>query len=113
MNFCPERAIETAHSMVFLLLLALSIFVNPYLSAKITDLVAVRLNHSKVAFETIYFVVQWSVAILVFFFGYHILHYLMRYPGINKIITYTTLTTWKFWRRYKIPKNVSAHPKGV
>jgi len=113
MNYCPERAIETAHSMVFLLLLLLSVIVNPYLSAKITDLVALLFDGSKIAFESIYFLVQWSVALVIFYLGYKLLHYLMRFPRINKIITYTTLTTWKFWRRYKIPRNVSAHPKGV
>jgi len=113
MNYCPQRAIETAHSMVFVLLFALIAIVNPYLSAKVTDLVALLLHGSKIAFESFYFVVQWSVALLFFFAGYKLLHYLMGFPRINKIITYTTLTTWKFWRRYKIPTNVSAHPKGV
>ena len=113
MNYCPERAIETAHSMVFLLLFALSAFVNPYLSSKVTDLVALLFNGSKIAFESFYFVVQWSVALIFFFLGYKFLHYLMRFPRINKIITYTTLTTWKFWRRYKIPTNVSAHSQSV
>lgn len=112
MNFCPQRSIETAHSMVFLILLMLTVFVNPYLSEKISALVALWLNDSRIAFESLYFVVQWSVALLSFYLGYRLLHYLMGFPAINKLITYTTLTTWKFWRRYKIPKkkkNVSAH----
>jgi ferredoxin len=113
MNFCPKRAIETAHSMVFLLLFGLIVVVNPYLSAKVTELVARWFNNSGVVFESLYFVVQWTVALLVFYSGYKLLHYLMGFPRINKVITYTTLTTWKFWRRYKIPRNVSAHPKGV
>jgi Pyruvate/2-oxoacid:ferredoxin oxidoreductase delta subunit len=113
MNYCPERAIETAHSMVFLLMFALIVYVNPFLSNKITDFVSQWMVHSRVAFESIYFVLQWSVALVLFFAGYKLLHYLMRFPRINKIITYTTLTTWKFWRRYKISGKVSAHPQGV
>ena len=109
MNFCPERAIETAHSMVFLLLFVLIAIVNPYLSAKLTNIASLLFSGSKLAFESLYFVVQWSVALVFFFLGYKFLHYLMRFPKINKIITYTTLTTWKFWRRYKIPPNVSVH----
>lgn len=113
MNYCPQRAIETAHSMVFLLLLALSALVNPYLAAKVTDFVAKWMGHSKVAYESLYFVLQWTVALALFYAGYKMLHYLMRSPRINKIITYTSLTTWKFWRRYKIPgRPVSEHPKG-
>jgi Pyruvate/2-oxoacid:ferredoxin oxidoreductase delta subunit len=114
MNYCPERAIETAHFMFFLILLGLIAFVNPLLSLKVTDLVAMWLGHSMVAFKSIDFVVKWSVALLLYFLGYKLLHYLMGFPRINKIITYTSLTTWKFWRRYKIPKRpVSAHPQGV
>ena len=113
MNFCPERAIETAHSVVFLLLFLLITLVNPYLSAKVTDLVVLLFGGSKLAFESLYFVVQWSVALAIFYCGYKLLHYLMRFPRINKIITYTTLTTWKFWRRYNIPPLLSAHPKSV
>ncbi len=112
MNYCPQRAIETAHSMLFLILLVLIQFVNPFISDKVTDLVASLFGHSRVAFESIYFVIQWSVALLFFFLGYKLLHYLMGFPRVNKILTYTTLTTWKFWRRYKMPKHVSAHPKG-
>jgi ferredoxin len=112
MNYCPQRAIETAHSMVFLLLFALIVVVNPFISIKVSGLVANWLNDSRIAFESISFVVRWAVALAFFFAGYKLLHYLMGFPHINKIITYTSLTTWKFWRRYKIP-SVSAHPKGV
>lgn len=113
MNYCPERAIETAHSLVFLLLFALIAYVNPFLSGKVTDIVGQWMGHSRLAFESLYFISQWSVALVFFFTGYKLLHYLMRFPRINKIITYTTLTTWKFWRRYKIPRNVPTDPKGV
>jgi ferredoxin len=112
MNYCPQRAIETAHSMVFLLLFALIAVINPYIAAKISALVAAWLNDSRIAFASISFVVRWAVALAIFFIGYKVLHYLMGFPRLNKIITYTSLTTWKFWRRYKMP-NVSAHPKGV
>ncbi len=114
MNYCPQRAIETAHSMVFILLLLLIAFVNPFLSDKVTDLVATLFGHSRLAYESIYFAIQWSVALLFFFAGYKLLHYLMGYPRINKILTKASLTSWKFWRRYKIPnQHVSAYPKGV
>ena len=114
MNYCPQRAIETAHSMVFILLFLLIAIVNPFLSDKVTDLVATLFGHSRLAYESIYFAIQWSVALLFFFVGYKILHFLMGFPKINKIITIASLTSWKFWRRYKIPnQHVSAHPKGV
>ncbi len=118
MNYCPERAIETAHSMFVIILIVLSALVNPYLSARVTDIVTLLFGYSPVAYESLYLVIKWSVAILFFWGGYRLLHYLMGFPRINKIITYTSLTTWKFWRRYKIPKGkqgrpVSAHSQGV
>ena len=114
MNYCPERAIETAHFMFFLILLGLIVVVNPFISAKATDLVDLWMGHSKVAFESIAFVVKWSVALLLYFLGYKLLHFLMGFPKINKILTYTSLTTWKFWRRYKIPKSpVPEHHQGA
>jgi ferredoxin len=111
MNYCPERAIETAHSMVFLLLFVLTVVINPYLSTKVTDFVAVAFRGSRIAFESFYFMVQWSVALLLFYLGYKLLHLLMRFPLINRLITYTSLTTWKFWRRYKIPRKASVSDK--
>lgn len=114
MNYCPERAIETAHSMLFVILLLLTVLINPFISAKVADLVSNFLNHSKIAYETIYLVIRWSVALVVFFFGYKLLHYLMGFPKINKLLTYTSLTSWKFWRRYRMPKmkkQVSVIPK--
>jgi len=113
MNYCPQRAIETAHSMLFLILLVLILLVNPFLSDKVTDLIAKLFGHSRVAFESMYFVIQWLVALVFFYFGYKLLHYLMGFPWINKMISFATLTRWKFWRRYKIPKHVSANPKAV
>jgi len=111
MNYCPQRAIETAHSLFFVLLFLLIAVVNPFLSDWVADVVARWMGHSRVAFESVYFVLQWSVALLVFYLGYKLMHLLMRIPWVNKVLTYTSLTTWKFWRRYKMP--VSAHPKGA
>jgi len=104
MNYCPERAIETAHLLVFVLVFLVTAFVNPWLSDKVTDMVNAWFGNSWMANEFLKFIVRWSVWLASFYIGYKVLHYLMRYPKINKIITYTSLTTWKFWRRYKIPK---------
>lgn len=104
MNYCPERAIETAHLLVFLLVFLLTTLVNPWVSHKVADMVNVWLDNSWLANEVLKFVFQWSVWIVSFLTGYKLLHYLMGFPKINMIITYTSLTYWKFWRRYKIPK---------
>lgn len=105
-NYCPKRAIETAHSFFFILLFALIIFVNPFLSWKVTMLVSKYLQGSGFAYELLYFIVQWVVAILLYMAGYRLIHYLAGYRFFNRLITYTSLTHWKFWRRYRAPRNV-------
>jgi len=104
MNYCPKRAIETAHSFVFLLLAGIIIFVNPFLAQVASSLVSQGLNNSRIAYETLYFIFQWTIMLGLFWAGYKMLHYLMRFPTINRIVTYTSFTKWAFWRRYHIPK---------
>jgi ferredoxin len=114
MNYCPERAIETAHFMFFLVLILLTVLINPFISEKVHYLVSLWIGNSLTAFEFIYFIARWSITILSYFLGYKLLHYLMGFPKINKILTYTSLTTWKFWRRYKIPtQKISAKNQDI
>lgn len=106
MNYCPKRAIETAHSFFFILLFALIIFVNPFLSGKVTLLVSKYMKGSGFAYELLYFMAQWGTAILAYVAGYRIIHYLARYRFFSNLIKYTSLTYWKFWRRYRAPKEL-------
>ena len=104
MNYCPHRAIETAHSLVFVLLAVLILLVNPALSKGIAGFASHYLNNSQLASGFLYYLLQWSIAFVMFMVGYRLLHFVMRFPLLNRLINYTSLTTWKFWRRYKIPK---------
>jgi len=104
MNYCPLRAIETAHSMVFLWMIALIYFINPFISSQVTTLVSSCFYKSSFAFEIIDFAARWVTIIGLFFGAYKTMHYFMRYPWFSKLVSYTSLTHFKFWRRYKIPK---------
>lgn len=106
MNYCPQRAIETAHSFFFIILFALILLVNPFLSEKVAALVDRLLRGSGIAYELIYFVVQWSVALVIYIAGYRLIHYLSRYRFFSRMIAYTSLTYWKFWRRYRAPRQL-------
>jgi ferredoxin len=103
MNHCPKRAIETAHSFFFIVLLAVIYLVNPFLSKKVMILVNLLLNGSGSAYEIIYTIVKWSMTVLIFMFAYRLMHYLGKFPFVSRLITYSSLTYWKFWRRYKPP----------
>jgi ferredoxin len=104
MNYCPQRAVETAHSFVFLILAAFIIYINPYFSVLSRKLISDWFGSSLVAYEVLFFILKWVSMILAFWLGYKLLHHVMRYPLVNKLITYTTFSRWAFWRRYHIPK---------
>jgi Pyruvate/2-oxoacid:ferredoxin oxidoreductase delta subunit len=106
MNYCPKRAIETAHSFFFAVLFATIFLVNPVLTEWTKRLLSPLLNETSPAYDLIFSVIKWSVAVLVFGLAYRLMHYLSGFRFFNRMITYTSFTYWKFWRRYKAPKSV-------
>ena len=91
-NICPFRAIEAAHGLL-VLVFYLWIVGTPILMG----LLPLLFHH-------------WLIAFLVFdvllFFGllfllYRFQHFLLKNRTVAKIIAYTSLTHYKFWRRYK------------
>lgn len=106
MNYCPKRAIETAHSFFFILLFALILFINPFLSEKVVAFVNRHLSGSGVAYEVLDFIVEWGVAIMLYVMGYRLMHWLSQYRFFNRLITVTSLTHWRFWRRYRAPGKI-------
>jgi len=89
--------------MVFILIFILTSWVNPWLSAQVSAMVTAVFGSSWLAFEILQFIFQWSVWLITFFAGYKLVHFGMRFSFFNRMITFTSLTTWKFWRRYRIP----------
>ena len=98
MSYCPHRAIETAHGPIigFMLLFSFVIWSTiEYYFGKILYLDNPMVN----------FVVQTVLILVLLAAWYRILHFLLRYKWFNKIITYTSLTFYKFWgRRYRALK---------
>ena len=100
MNSCPQRAIETSHGYSFLLWwISMSVLpafiVNELLNTKIISSEFYNL-HPKL----ITYIIILSTCFIFIFLGYRIMHQLLRIRIINKIITYTSLTHYKFWKRY-------------
>lgn len=100
MNKCPQRAIETPHGftalawwLVFGILPAIFLMVF-----NITELQQSTINKLIVGILT--YVAAWFIIVIL----YKILHRMMKIKSINKIIAYTSLTKYKFWRRYYAPK---------
>jgi len=101
MNNCPQKAIQSPH--LFIIILIWLVFsVIPLLA--INEFVKIYPVFSE------YFSLFVDLFILftglpIIFFSYRILHYLMRFRFFNWIITFTSLTKLKFWRRYFAPNN--------
>jgi NAD-dependent dihydropyrimidine dehydrogenase PreA subunit len=106
MNVCPRRAIDIAHVYLFILWWVAFSFV-PYLLVK--WLVKSELI-SPAAFnlftDGVVNLLIMLVSLGVVFFGYSVLHQILGIRFINKVITYSSLTHYKWWRRYylKLPK---------
>ncbi len=92
MNICPERAIETAHGFIAVCAVVFYLWILK-LFYGFTGIVISNVL-LRMAVGTILFFVFVSIS-------YLIIHLLMRFPFFEKIIAYTSLTRYKFWRRYR------------
>jgi ferredoxin len=105
MNICPDRAIETAHGFVIGIafvfytviltwlysITGLNEFLEPFLSSSLLYFIKVILHSLLFIFLLISF--------------YYAMHFLMRFRIFERFFVLTSLTTYKFWRRYKPSKS--------
>lgn len=102
MNICPERAIETAHGFVF----GIYFLIKFYLIFKIYKLLQINAFLEKLFVnwlnDIFKFFIDASLIVFLFILSYRLFHFLLRFRFFEQIIIYTSLTKWKFWRRYKI-----------
>jgi ferredoxin len=105
MNICPKRAIETAHGLlaaiIFILYsLILSAFYSWFPFSKWPVF-----SSNSILDKLIRFTFESVILFLLLLIVYRFTHYLKRYQWFDTIITYTSLTKYRFWRRYKAPKS--------
>jgi ferredoxin len=100
MNTCSQRAIEIHHGFTFLLWwAAFSLLPSLFWGLLFRfDVISPEI------YSNYYTLLHNAGLILIGFvviiFGYKLLHWLLRYRFLNRIITYTSLTHYRFWRRY-------------
>ncbi|MBN1822523.1 MAG: EFR1 family ferrodoxin [Prolixibacteraceae bacterium] len=100
MNSCPKRAIETAHLLTALLWW----LVFSLIPVTITSYLAHDGNFFSQHYTLIVWIIIFTFGLPVIFRGYKIFHFLMKYKFFSSLIVYTSLTRFKFWRRYYAPK---------
>lgn len=103
LNNCPKRAIQTIHGVTFLFWFLALTFI-PLFGLK-------ALSHLIPGFtETTWIVTIFNniavpaLCLVAVYFGYYIMHYMVRFKWLNALVTYTSFTKYGFWRRYKAPK---------
>ncbi len=104
MNFCPQRAIETSHNWLIPLIWISVAFLNPWIASKTMELLATFISSMAYLGKTIILMMQWAVMVTFFVITYYLMHYLMHFTFIRKLMRYTSITRFKFWRRYRIPE---------
>ena len=96
MNSCPQRAIQTPHLFVVVLWWFLFSILPLFAMKELVDFNPVFSEYYNLFFNGFVFITGIPIA----FFSYRIFHFLMKFRIFNWIFTYTSLTKYKFWRRY-------------
>lgn len=103
-NACPKRAIETAHSFAIFLMVISSLVISPLMVILLKQTGVWEHINKSIISQNIWSLMEMPIFLVFAILSYRILHFLMRFKLINKIIAYTSLSKYKFWRRYRAPK---------
>ncbi len=96
MSNCPVKAIETGHG-----------YIAAYIVCYYTILLGALyqfLDNLSFKFESglLRMIAETALFLFLFFIWYRIIHFLMRFRLIERMVVYTSLTKYKFWgRRYR------------
>jgi len=103
-NNCPKRAIETAHIFSFFIWwFAFSLLPTIIINKSVEYKIFSKIENS-ITFEIIDFFISVFIGFLNIYLTYKLLHFLMKFKFFNKLVAYTSLTKFRFWRRYKATK---------
>lgn len=106
-NNCPQRAIETAHGFVALILYVAYGLAIPAIFLMLKKYQISEPNEPSVFLGYLWSIFEWLIFIIIVFIGYRILYYFMQFKSLNRIVTYSSLSKYKFWRRYHSPKTAN------
>lgn len=107
-NICPARAIETTHAVSISLFVIASVVLSPLLAKGFKEIGIYEFLNQNGWTKGLISIAEWITYLAFFIISYGILHYFMRFKIFAQLITYTSLSKYKFWRRYKLPKRKKA-----
>jgi Pyruvate/2-oxoacid:ferredoxin oxidoreductase delta subunit len=99
MNNCPKRAIETAHGYIIGIMCLLNMGIMVWFWQGVGRFITIPSDNGWARLGVS--ITGWILTFVVMVLSYRIYHYLLQIPGIRQIFYYTSITRYKFWRRYK------------
>ncbi len=104
MNDCPKRAIETAHGYIIGIMILINMGIIVWFWQAVGKFVNIPTDNGWV--KLIITITGWLLTFAVMVVSYRIYHYLLRIPVIRQLFYYTSLTRFRFWRRYRPSKRM-------
>jgi Pyruvate/2-oxoacid:ferredoxin oxidoreductase delta subunit len=101
MNTCRERAIETAHGYIIGMLILLSTVIQSLVYGWLVTFNIYWFAEDAKFGSITRLILNSVITIIAMIISYRIIHYLRRWKVFELLITYTSLTFYKFWGRYK------------
>lgn len=111
MNNCPKRAIETGHGFVIGFLLLINFVVLTLVYPALQPVLPIFSDTgivgkiARLTFETI-------LMLAGIFLAYRLWHRWLRYQVFERLTVLTSLTHFRFWRRYRAPKITGINTTG-
>jgi Pyruvate/2-oxoacid:ferredoxin oxidoreductase delta subunit len=99
MNDCPKRAIETSHGYITAIMFLLNMGILVWLSEYVGKIIPLPPDTGW--WQVPFTIVRWILTFFTMVVSYRFYHYLLRIPLLRQLFYYTSLTRYKFWRRYK------------
>ena len=99
MNNCPKRAIETGHGYIIGILCLLNMVIMTWFWQGAGRFITIPAGNGWVQIAVT--AIRWTLTFAVMVLSYRVYHYLLRIPGIRHLFYFTSLTRFKFWRRYR------------
>ncbi len=99
-NTCPERAIQVAHGLVIGSLYLISTLGMELLYFSGIRRIPPGVVHDLFENRALEFIFSALLTLSFIYLSYRLFHYLMRYRLFERLVILTSLTIYKFWRRY-------------
>ena len=111
MNTCPKRAIETAHGYIIGIMLLLNLCLMIWFWQWVGRFITIPAENGWA--QTGVKFIGWGLTFIVMVASYRIYHYLLRVPLVRQLFYYTSITRYKFWRRYKPSRKMISGISGI